>query len=231
MERFDLTSKVIDLRLHGLTPKQIAKTLGMRRAEVEPILREHAQGIARTAATPAVVGCWASPGWSCGLRWEGHPDWHDDCPVHEEAIPRLASVLIAREHRYGRVSVCGYLVDSHCLGVKNAIGPRIIERVELSEFQHTYFSTYDEPPQTVPLDLAQDLVLGAVDYARRLGFAPRPDFEVCREHLGGWAGPSAIEFGYRGKPCFIPGPHDDAPAILSTLERAVGRGNFTYLAM
>jgi hypothetical protein len=41
--------------------------------------------------------------------------------------------------------------------------------------------------------------------------------------------PSAITFGQDGRPCFVQGPHDNADAILRTLERSVGRGNFTFL--
>jgi hypothetical protein len=74
-------------------------------------------------------------------------------------------------------------------------------------------------------------VLGAVDYARRLGFEPHADLKACRGHLGPWTGPSAIEFGYRGEPYFIEGPRDDADAILRTLERSVGRGNFKFVIL
>jgi hypothetical protein len=49
------------------------------------------------------------------------------------------------------------------------------------------------------------------------------------DQLGSWAGPSAIRFGRDGKPFFVQGPHDDADAVLQTLERSVGRGNFTFL--
>jgi len=42
-------------------------------------------------------------------------------------------------------------------------------------------------------------------------------------------GPSAIRFRCDGKPCFVQGPHDNADAVLQTLERSVGRGNFTFL--
>jgi len=229
----DLSSKVIDLRARGLTPKQIAKTLGVRRADVEPLVRAYAQSVS-PAAELRLVGCWVSPAWSSGLRWEGHREWRDELADDEDdgdVLPQIASVLVARENRYGKVSACGYLVDSHCLGVKDAIGPRSMDRAELREFVRQFFRGYDEEPQAAPLELVQDLVLGAVDYARRLGFEPHPDFEACRGHLGSWVGPSAVEFGYRGEPYFIEGPHDDADRILRTLERSVGRGNFKFVIL
>lgn len=227
MDDTNLSTKVGELRARGLTPKQIAKTLGVRRAEVEPLIRAHAQG-STMAADPAVVGCWVSPGWSRGLAWNGHEEWHDVDP-DDDRMPQLISILVAREHRYDKVSVCGYLVDAQCLGIKNAIPPRVMDRMELGQFVQRYFRNYDALPKSAPIDLAQHLVFGALDYARRLGFEPHPDFEACRGHLGSWSGPSAIAFGFRGKPFFAQGPHDDPGRIIRTLERSVGRGNFDFV--
>src|SRR6266540_3634764 len=70
----------------------------------------------------------------------------------------------------------------------------------------------------------------AVAYARSLGFEPAPGFEATAGQLGPWAGPSAIGFGRHGKPFFVQGPHDNAAAILTTLERSVGRDNFHFVA-
>jgi hypothetical protein len=107
----------------------------------------------------------------------------------------------------------------------------VIDRAELTRFVAIHFHAYHDEPQTAPLDLAQHLVLGAIEYARRLGFEPHPDFEKCRGHLGPWAGPAPIEFGYRGEAYFIQGPHDDVATILRTLDRSVGRGNFKCVVL
>lgn len=71
----------------------------------------------------------------------------------------------------------------------------------------------------VPLELAQHLVLGAVEYARSLGFMPHRDFRRTRRALGSWDGPSAITFGKDGKPLYVNGPYDDPERVLATLER------------
>jgi hypothetical protein len=70
------------------------------------------------------------------------------------------------------------------------------------------------------------VVLGAVEYARGLGFEPHSDFGACAGHLGEWQGPSVISFGYQGKPLFIPGPQDDAARIMKRLKRKVGRDGY-----
>lgn len=82
-------------------------------------LRTLAQQDAATRAEPAVVGCWVSPGWSATLAVDGHEDW-PDATTRDGGPEGVACVVVARRHRPQRVSVCGYLVDVYCLGVKNA---------------------------------------------------------------------------------------------------------------
>ena len=138
----------------------------------------------------------------------------------------LVSVLIAREHRQANVSVCGYLVDVFCLGLKDALGPRAMTAAEYPEFASRYFQSFADAPIRVPIELAQALVIGAVEYARALGFEPHRDFERARPHLGDWNSPSPIVFGDRGRPHYISGPHDDPMRVIATLRRTVGDGKF-----
>ena len=79
------------------------------------------------------------------------------------------NILVAREGG-SRVSVCGYLVDAWCLGVKNALGPKSVDRRKLPEFTDWYFRSYDQPPLAAPIDLARQVVFGAIKYAQELGF-------------------------------------------------------------
>ena len=139
------------------------------------------------------------------------------------------TILVARDGG-SSVSVCGYLVDVWCLGVKNALGPKSVERRKLPEFTDSYFRSYDQPPLAAPIDLARHVVFGAVAYARGLGFEPHPDFAPCASHLGPWEGRSDITFGLDGKPMYIQGPHDNAAQVMRTLRRSVGDGNYDYLS-
>jgi hypothetical protein len=70
---------------------------------------------------------------------------------------------------------CGYLVDTWCLGVKNAIGPRRMSERELEAFRDVFFKPWHSTGGPAPLELGRHLVLGAADYARALGFAPHTD--------------------------------------------------------
>ncbi len=140
----------------------------------------------------------------------------------------LVGVLIAHRDRHQKVSVCGYLLDVYCLGVKDALGPDRMRRDELASFARIYFHAWGADGMAAPIELARELVFGAVEYARTLGFAPHPDFELVRGQLGAWEGPGVIRFGRNGKPFFAQGPYDDPAAVLHTLEESVGSGNFDF---
>ena len=232
MSSDDLKSRALALRAVGNTPKQIARMLGIPRAQALALVHAGAPPRPDRAAAPdqPLVGSWISRQWSNGLTITDQPaDWIDDTDQPLPAIGAgLASILVVREHNATELAACGYLVDTYCQGVKNAVPPTIINRRDLSAFVADFFTAYDTPPLTAPITLAQDLVLGAVDYARTLGLDPHPDFYQARAHLGTWQPPSRITFGHNGKPHFQQGPYDDPTRIIRTLNRTVGTGNYHY---
>jgi len=228
MDSQDLMGRVRPLRARGYAPKQIARALGVPPATVAPLVRAIAAADQAGASERKLVGCTVSPGWSQGLTVQGHPEW-PDVDTADAGAQGLVSVLVTREERYGRVRVCGWLVDVWCLGVKDVVGPRVTDERRAAEFTRSYFAAYQAQPLAAPVELARHLVFGAVTYARSLGFQPTPGFEATTGQLGPWAGPSAIGFGRHGKPYFVQGPRDNAAAVLETLERSVGPDNFHFL--
>lgn len=240
MEHDELLGTVRALRARRYTPAEIARTLGVSKAEATRLVRvvaceRESQAMAtgpRNASDGGAAGqarAWVSPGWRHGLRIDGHADWPDDAGSPPQASDSgVACVLVAAPDTRGTHSICGYLVDTWCLGVKNAIGPKRMRPRELEAFRRQYFGLWRSEGIRVPLELAQHLVLGAVDYARSLGFEPHPDFRRVRRALGSWDGPSAITFGVHGKPLYVNGPYEDPQRVLATLERSVGRDGFHY---
>lgn len=228
----ELLGRVRELRAAGSSPKEIARALGERPATVASLVRAIAKQ--DSAATPesAVVGCWVSPGWNSGLTIDGHDEWPDATST-DAGISGLVAVVVARRHRPQRVSVCGYLVDVYCLGVKNALGPKVMNDRDLPAFCDMFFGGFEHAgaPIEAPLELARHLVWGGIDYARELGFEPHPDFPAAAGHLGPWEETSAITFGKDGEPFYIQGPHDDPNRVMRTLNRSVGGGNFHFSAM
>jgi hypothetical protein len=218
---------VRELRARGLSPKEIARSLGMRPAAVSDLVCKLAAE--RNAADPDAdhVDCLLNAGWSTGLKVQGHPEWHD--PGADDGTDGLVTALVTRRQRHRRgATVCTYLVDVYCLGVKNAMGPDNMKEQALRRLTNHVFSGYQAPPVPAPIELVRDLVLGAAQYAQTLGFAPHPDFQPARAHLGPWTGPSAITFGRDGKPTYVSGPYDHPDHVLRTLRRAVGRKGFNY---
>jgi hypothetical protein len=228
----DLKSRAQALRAAGNTPKQIARALGIPRSKAVSLVHSGASPRPDRGASleKPLIGCWITRQWSNGLTIEDRPpDWIDDDDLPPLAMGAgLPSIAVVREHSDDEVSVCGYLVDTYCQGVKNAITPSMVDQHDLAAFLTDFFSAYDNAPLPAPIELAQNLVLGAVDYARSLGFDPHSDFYLAKPHLGVWQPPSKIRFGLNGKPYFQQGPYDNPTRIMRTLDRSVGPGNYDF---
>jgi hypothetical protein len=226
----ELLDDVRRLRSAGATPKAIARTLGLAPAVVAPLVRRVAT---ETPPTPPehgdLVGCWISPAWSRDLIVALREGW-DDVDLGPDGPAGMAVVVVARRGRGNEIAACTYLVDMFCLGVKNTIGPERLHRRDLPGLLSLHFAAFPARPLRVPLDLAQHLVHGAVAYAAGLGLDPHPDFANVRSYLGELSEPYAITFGRRGQPVYVAGPHDDARAIVRTLEAAVGGDGFAVAA-
>ncbi|WP_326829796.1 helix-turn-helix domain-containing protein [Streptosporangium sp. NBC_01810] len=228
MDSAEFLDQVRELRGQGRSPKEIARTLGVSPSVVAPLIRAVAAENRATAPAPEIVGCWVNVGWSVGLSIDEGRGWVDEA-ASEDGTAGIVSVLVARRHRWDKVAVCGYLVDVYCLGVKKALGPDIMDELALLRFLPDYYSAYSSGWQEAPIELAQDIVFGAIEYARGLGFEPAADFAQTADHLGTWEGPSAITFGKDGQPFYISGPHDNPRSVVKTLERTVGIGDFHYI--
>jgi hypothetical protein len=222
-----MLDQVRELRDAGRTPKEIARALKMPPSTVAPLIRTIAAAEGRTRED-ALIGCWISPGWSSSVQAPQRPDWPGSAPSEQAGHSGLLTVLVARDRGGSRTGVCFYLVDTWCLGLKNAAGPQSMDRRKLTGFIEHIFGTWDEPPLQVPLDLGRQIVHGAIGYARELGFEPHPDFERAAGYLGPWDGHCDLTFGHDGKPMYISGPYDDGEKIIRKLQRRLGEGNYHF---
>ncbi|WP_219461794.1 helix-turn-helix domain-containing protein [Nonomuraea rhizosphaerae] len=225
MDNAELKDRVRELRAEGRSPKEIARTLGVAPSVVAPLVRAVAAEAGAAAGAPEVAGCWVNVGWSAGLTVDPARDWTDEKPSADELAGQVC-VLVARKHGWDRLSVCGYLADVYCMGVKDLIGPDVIDDRQLSRFREYFFSDY-AGWQEAPIELARHLVHGSVDHARGLGLEPYEMFESASHLLGEWTpGTSAITFGREGRPYYVPGPNDESAKVIRKMEAAVGASGF-----
>jgi hypothetical protein len=225
-----LLDRVRELREAGRTPKEIARALKMPPSAVAPLIRSVAAAQGRIRED-ALIGCWISPGWSSSIQAPERPDWPGSGLSERTGQSGLVTVLVARDRGGSTAGVCFYLVDTWCLGVKDAAGPRSMNRRRLGGFIQQISGAWDEPAVEVPLDLGRQIVYGAIGYAGELGFEPHADFEPAAGYLGAWDGKCELTFGRDGKPMYISGPHDDADKIIRKLHRDLGDGNYDFVHM
>ncbi|MBE9227833.1 DNA-binding response regulator [Phormidium sp. LEGE 05292] len=217
--------EILKLRALNVTPKQIARKLGLKVSEVTAFIKEQAEQTARakaqTGELPPIDKCLADTRCAKRLLFE-------DSDSLQNEIGGLGLVLVARTTGYNRYSVCTYLLDYWCLGLKDTIGPKDFNSSKYLEFVQNSYMNFPQGYQEITLEQAQAIVFGAIDYAKSLGFSPHRDFEQSRTHLGEWNGESKLKFGRAGRPFYISGPYDNFQRVISTLEKSAGVGNFDY---
>ena len=232
----ELEQEIANLRALNLTPKQIARKLGLRPAEVTAIIQNRAEKLSlelnKKGELAPIAKCFANK--TCikhllRLQSQSSTDFENANEDNIDAdVNGLGMIFVARSVS-NRFRICTYLVDYWCLGVKDVIGPRQMDRTKYEAFLRNIYHMYPEGYAEITLQQAQDIVLGAVAYAGSLGLKPHADFAATREHLGEWSGQTDIQFGRDGKPCFIAGPYDNINLIMRTLSQTSREGNFHYI--
>jgi hypothetical protein len=149
--------------------------------------------------------------WDCCLAWESGG---------------MTSICAVRKTRSGRTGAM-LLVDMFCLGVKDCFLIQDVTSQKLADMlEQGYVS--------VAPAKALKLTLGAIDFARSVGFEPHPDAPACLNIFRG-VDPNdcdeSFEYGEDGKPFYVSGPHDGPEKqrrIMATLSQT-GAGNHHFL--
>ncbi len=230
--------EIIHLRALNLSPKQIARKLSLRPAEVNELLRQQAEGVAITRRAQGELAllerCLINEKAAQRLLETKKKGWFGAKWGSEEApdgVGGLAQIFVTRVEG-NQYLVASYLVDYWCLGVKNVLGPRKLNRTKYEALVKKTYSKFQQEYREITLEQAQAIIFGAVEYAQKLGLKPHRDFSKAEEHLGQ---PSenllSIEFGRNGQPFYISGPYDNPHKIIAKLRETVGEGNFDYLML
>jgi hypothetical protein len=214
--------EILNLRDRQLTPKQIARKLGLKASEVTTFLRTQAEQTALASAEKGellpVAQCLVDVNFANAL-------------LRNETTEAggLGLVMVTRSKGYNRFVAASYLIDYWCLGVKDAMPPRNCNDSQYKNFVQLSYSQFGQEYEEISLEQAQALVWGAIAYAKTLGFEPHRDFEQSKAHLGESTSEIGLKFGHNGKPCYVEGPYDNNMKIINTLKKSVGEGNFNYL--
>jgi hypothetical protein len=212
------------LRSLNLSPKQIARQLSLRPAEVTALIQVQAQGTQLIRELSPLHHCLIDEGAACHLLDRKSKKGKDESRG-------LSQIFVTRIERSNYL-ISSYLVDYWCLGVKSTFGPRKMDARKYENSVRQAFDTFEEGFREISLVQAQSIIFGSLDYADRLGLKPNTDFERSKIQLGQRSEQLIeIEFGQNGKPCYVNGPYDNSDKIIDTLRRSVGDGNFDYLMM
>jgi len=145
----------------------------------------------------------------------------------------IVQAVVARQsEQSGKVAVATFLIDLGCLGVKNA--NLVIEPSwgsYLSEVRERM--TERQAMAQTDLDTLAKIIREAIAYAASLGFKPHRDYAEAAQMLAGSdpaASPVEVTPGKDGRPFFIAGPYDNVAQIIAKLDKAVGLGNYDFLA-
>jgi hypothetical protein len=221
------------LRDRKVTPKQIARKLGLRPAEVNAAIQQQAviqqQEILAKGELPPLEACLTN-GTTVRALLQGEED-----SAIDSGNLGLGTVMVVRKQR-NTLFASVFLVDYYCLGIKNAASFRFSSTERYRTIKERTFSSFPEGPEEISLEQAQAIVFGALDYAQQLGFDPHEDFEEAKGILGdreafqkNRAALPALEFGRDGQPFYFSGPYDNPSKVLSTLEKSVGKNNYKFM--
>ena len=147
---------------------------------------------------------------------------------------KMTTVLVARNHTNGNITVCSYLVDLFCLGVKDSM---YLFNVPVHEYEEFKERVNREMEMTeVDYTLAHNIVYAGVEFAEEFGFKPHKDYESVTKFMLEEDTEDIelieIECGNDGKPLYMRGPFEDdakAKRIIAQLEKNAGSGNYEYI--
>ncbi|MDP2753542.1 MAG: hypothetical protein Q8P40_04045 [Nitrospirota bacterium] len=154
-----------------------------------------------------------------------------ECLINEDWQDKgLAHILLSRKQLNNELIIGVFLVDIYCLGLKNTF---CNANISLEEYERLKFRISQES-SLVTCDpiLANRIIYGAIEYARKLGFEPQKDFRLSQFTLDESSDANLsydVEFGKDGKPLYIAGPNDNVDHVIKQLSKNVGDGNFHYL--
>jgi hypothetical protein len=157
-----------------------------------------------------------------------------ECLIQEGLLQRgNGTIMLLRRPAVGTLAMAAFLVDTYCLGVKDAMF-QVAPEEEISSLIDAMGATGRLEPADP--SYARKLLHDVVDWARTLGLQPHADYTEAEMLFGDVDAQScsiAFEFGLEGRPCYVPGPTDTAAQTrrrVEILTRRLGADGFDFVA-
>ena len=153
-----------------------------------------------------------------------------DAPIADVYTPEslfetgIGSVWFSRRLENGHYALSAFLVDTFCLGVKNAMYS-LVSAAKYEEELERFLKHSGETFAACEPTYARKLVELAIAYARELGLEPHPDYKIAKIIFGdvdASQSDAVFTFGRDGNPIYIPGPSDtlsEQRRIIKQLEK------------
>lgn len=135
----------------------------------------------------------------------------------------LAVVIVTRSRPNGNFVVGSYLIDTYCLGVKDASYWANMDTEDFDELKKRYERSLTFREATYAE--AHNLVLGAVEFAEEAGIPPHKDFAVAEYILEEDTDDIPLieyEYGIDGKRMLVVGPFGSERKYIPMLKKKYG---------
>jgi len=158
-----------------------------------------------------------------------------ECRINEAwEDTHLAQLSVARSHINGNITVCFYLVDLMCLGIKDT---DYMFNVPFHTYREQIEKINDGLPSIdIAYELAHNIVYAGLEFAEEYGFKPHKDFTSITRFMLEEDTVDVelieIECGINEKPMYMRGPFDDevkVKKIIAQLEKTAGPGNYSII--
>src|ERR1700722_11860329 len=113
----------------------------------------------------------------------------------------ISNIIVARGHKNGNVTAGIYLVDTYCLGVKDAG-----YEFNLPPADYKYLKNHAGDIEACEYVLAHNIIYGAIAFAEDYGFKPHKDFAIAQHILeedDDDVELMELEFGFEGEPYYF----------------------------
>ena len=156
------------------------------------------------------------------------------CYLHGDVdVDGIANVIVARGVSPYRLVAAFFLVDLHCLGIKDII----VHDMTAEEFAAFLAHMRDASDQLAPVDpsYARKLLRDAAAWAATIGFKPHRDFVGVEQIFGDVAAEACeatFSFGVDGRPCYVVGPTETPAQVrqrLTHLRDRLGLDGFDFV--